>query len=370
MEHDIYTWLSNESSFSAFKSGLNYILSEPIESLIILSCSGNHYPENEINNLLTAINIPICGGCYPNVFLENNLLEFGVLFIGLPFNVSVEQFSHLEKDIEQLEIRINKNKVLTHATNALMFYDGLMENIELFIEELHALLEHNLTILGGGAGEVDFIQRPCVYTNEGVKADVVQFVVLPKKISIGIGHGWQILEGPFLVSESTGASIESLNYKDAFSVYKETVEKLSDYKFKDNDFFNIAKHFPFGIQSIQGELLVRDPILANKKSIQCVGNVPINSMVYILSGDKNQLIDSANQASFSAKKACDSSVAIIFDCISRKLYLENAFESELNVLTTDENIKYSFGVLSLGEIANDKSGSIKLLNKSTVIGCL
>lgn len=370
MDRDIYTWLSKEASISTFKSGLTYILSQPVESLIILSCSANHYSENEINSLLVSLEIPVCGGRYPHIFLENELLETGVIFVGLPFKYSVELFLNLENNLEQLTSRIEKNVVLTGATSALMFYDGLMSHAELFIEELHSVLERNLTIAGGGAGDLDFVQRPCVYTNEGVKADAIQLVVVPQTLSIGIGHGWQILEGPFLVSESTGPNIESLNYQGAFSVYQETVEKLSDYKFSEHDFFDIAKHFPLGIESIQGELFVRDPIVVNKQSIQCVGNVPINSMIYILKGDKSQLIDSAAKATIAAKKACECSMTIVFDCISRKLYLEDDFEQELSLLTTDEKVKCTFGVLSLGEIANDKAGSIKLLNKSTVIGCL
>jgi len=372
MEYDVFTYFSEELNFLAFKDGVDNILSKPIKSLIILSCSGNNYPEDEVNNLLSTIDIPVCGGTFPNIFYENNLLSSGVIFIGLSFEVSIELFSDLQENVDEVALAasIEKRERLVSAKDILMFYDGLMANVEGFVEELHGTTYNPLTILGGGSGNLDFIERPCVYTNEGIKADTIQLVVLPKSLSIATGHGWEVFEGPFLVSESTGANIESLNYQGAFSLYQKIVEKLSDYKFSKHDFFDIAKHFPFGIESMQGDLLVRDPIVVNGEIITCVGNIPRNSMVYILKGDKQQLIGSAAKAAKKMNNENECSMAIIFDCISRKLYLEDDFTQELNLLISNNKMKYSFGVLSLGEVANNEAGTIKLLNKSTVIGCL
>jgi hypothetical protein len=58
---------------------------------------------------------------------------------------------------------------------------------------------------------------------------------------------------------------------------------------------------------------------------------------------------------------------MIFDCISRVLYLEEGFDKELEIIVRHCNTQALFGALSLGEIANSPSGSIRLLNKSTVI---
>ncbi|MGL1957736.1 MAG: FIST C-terminal domain-containing protein [Colwellia sp.] len=177
-----------------------------------------------------------------------------------------------------------------------------------------------------------------------------------------------------------GQSVESLNYIPAFDVYKETVENLSDYRFDKKEFFDIAKHFPLGIEGIGAEILVRDPILTLNNNLQCVGNVSVNSMVHILHGKTESLIASAKNAAIKASKTSENeenkqaeqsiSAAIVFDCISRVLYMEDAFSQELSAIVNSCKKEAVFGVLSLGEIANDKSGAIRLLNKSTVIGCL
>lgn len=377
MNNSTFTWHSECSDLHVFEKGLAETLAQAPKSIIILSCSGNHYPEENINALLQQVNVPVCGGIYTHVFIGNVLLEQGVIFIGLSFPVVPHMFENINDDPDEIANCINANKQLKQSANALMFFDGLMANTEMFLDELYTVLDCSMTIIGGGAGSLDFIQRPCVYTSEGIKADVIQLVSLPKKLHVGIGHGWQILEGPFLVSGSSGTFIDTLNYKDAVSVYKETVENLSDYQFTNENFFEIAQHFPFGIESINGDLLVRDPIVAHDKSIQCVGNVSVNSMVYILNGQKDLLVDSVSQAVISAATCAEEfsnentqQIAITFDCISRKLYLTKMFQQELDKVTLESGADIAFGVLPLGEIANDSGGAIKLLNKSTVIGFL
>ncbi|WP_413698737.1 FIST signal transduction protein [Psychromonas sp. KJ10-10] len=363
------TWHSDNGSFETFNEGLQLILAQQPQSIIILSCSDNQYIESDINNLLQTINIPVCGGIYVNVFIGNKLLEQGVLFIGLDFEISNHQF-HINDDhsanISQL---IDDNTSLKQETSCLMFYDGLMANTEFFLEELYSTLDREMTIAGGGAGYIDFVQRPCVYTNQGLKSDIIQLITFNRPLSTSIGHGWTILDGPFLVTDSNGSTIKSLNYEDAFNVYKETVEKLSQYKFDQHEFFQISRHFPFGIENINGELLVRDPIVHSNSSIQCVGNIPDSSMLYILKGEKDSLINSAVSA-LNNLNSSECNLTIAFDCISRKLYLQDDFTQELDMLYTHKDTNIILGVLSLGEIANDQGGAMKLLNKSTVIGCL
>lgn len=369
MNNQTVTWHSDANSIEAFQKGLETILSQRPQSLIILSCSDNHYIENEINTLLHDIEIPICGGIYANVFIGNKLLQQGVLFVGLNSVVIKHEFQFEDDTSEEISQVIDKKVSLKDQNNCLMFYDGLMPITEYFLEELYSTLDREMTIAGGGAGYLDFIQRPCVYTNEGLKSNVIQLISLTTTLSTGFDHGWTIIDGPFLVTESNGTSVETLNYQDAFDVYKETVENLSQYKFDEHDFFEISRHFPFGIENINGELLVRDPIVKSHSSIQCVGNIPSSSMIYILKANTNALISSAINALNKAHSP-KSSLTIVFDCISRKLYLQDDFSQEINMLFTHNHTNEIFGVLSLGEVANDQGGAMKLLNKSIVIGCL
>lgn len=377
MSEKLFAWHSNNGSIIEFELGLNLAQASGATSLLILACNENNFTAQQINPLISCCTLPIFGGIYPKLVYKNQLMDQGCIIIGFRQSVDVNiisQLSSLTTDT-QLEQAIDATLVnqsqITNNDSFLMFYDALINNIEPFIDCLFECLDHQISIIGGGAGNLEFKQKPCVFTNQGLLADVIQLVSLPSKIITGAAHGWNILQGPFLVSESQKQTVMSLNYSPAFNTYKEAIESVSQYTFNDDNFFDIAKHFPLGIEDINNQLVVRDPILTHDGYIQCVGSIPVNSMVYLLEGSIDSLITSAKQAAILATSKVDGSdfsATMVFDCISRVLYMEDNFSQELDLIAEQCAEQVFFGVLSLGEIANNQSGAIKLLNKSTVIG--
>ncbi|MEI6894477.1 MAG: FIST C-terminal domain-containing protein [Colwellia sp.] len=371
-----FTWYTLSDTFDDFKKGLKLAQNCGAKSLMVLTCTQNTYPEQAFNGLLKTCSLPVFGGIYPRLTHQDTLIEQGALIIGFKeeYQVSVFPDLHLCKSEEALEGLINleleKNKNFGAQENFLMFYDGLMANVEDFIDCLFECLDHNITIAGGGAGYLDFIQRPCIFTNNGLQSNAVLLVTLPRKITTSIAHGWQIFKGPFLVSEVQDQTIQSLNYQPAFDVYSQAIESASDYKFQTDNFFNIAKNYPLGIEDINNNLIVRDPLLSINGQLQCAGKIPINSMVYLLESNINNLVNAAEEAAISLFSRLTSSTeqtAMVFDCISRVLYMEGEFDKELQVINKHRTSVTLFGVLSIGEIANSDSGVIRLFNKSTVI---
>ena len=93
-------------------------------------------------------------------------------------------------------------------------------------------------------------------------------------------------------------------------------------------------------------------------------------MIYLLEGKVETLVASTEKAAinlFSNLTNTTMPTTMVFDCISRALFMEDEFEKELNVIAEQCHSGTLFGVLSLGEIANSQSGAIRLLNKSIVI---
>lgn len=375
MNTGLFTWHTHSDSLSDFKYGLSLAQNSGARSLLVLTCSQNHYPEDELSSLLSTCPLTVFGGIYPMLTLQNTLLEQGALIIGFNEVYDVTVFSKLQQvtNEDSLENLITTTLEQKHNfcghDNFLMFYDSLINNIEDFIDCLFECLDHGISIAGGGAGNLSFIQNPCVFTNQGLQKNTVLLVTLPKKLSTGIAHGWRIFKGPFLASDAYGQTVQSLNYQPAFDVYCQAIESASEYRFNESNFLDIAKNFPLGIEDINNNLIVRDPIFAHQDNLQCVGNIPINSMVYLLESDTDTLISSAEQAAITAFTTPTevTSTTMIFDCISRVLYMGDKFELELDVIAKHCSTPVLFGVLSMGEIANSPSGAIRLLNKSTVI---
>lgn len=376
MKDDLFTWKTASNDIAELEKGIILAQSSNAKTLIVLTCNNNHYPEEPLNRLLKSCSIPLLGGIYPMLTHQDMLIKQGAIIIGFPdiFETTLFPEIHLLNDEDDLEELINTKLEdqlnFSNQESFLIFYDGLMTNIEDFIDCLFGCLDHTITIAGGGAGHLDFMQRPCIFTNQGLHSNAVLLTSLPKKLTTSVAHGWKIFDGPFLVSEAEGQTVKSLNYRPAFEVYSQAIEKVGKYKFHQNHFFEIAKHFPLGIEDISNNLIVRDPILSENNYLQCVGRVPINSMVYLLEGDINNLISAAEDAAedaFAKHQSSTMQAAMIFDCISRVLFMEDEFDKELTAINNHCLSPSLFGVLSIGEIANSKSGAINLLNKSTVI---
>ncbi|ALO33361.1 hypothetical protein CMT41_00525 [Colwellia sp. MT41] len=371
----LFTWHTHSDTLSDFKHALTIAQNSGAKSLLLLTCSQNHYPEEELSSLLRACPLTIFGGIYPMLTWKNTLIKQGALIIGFKEAFDVTLFSQLHQvtNEDKLEDLITntleqKNNYCAHD-DFLMFYDSRINNIEDFIDCLFECLDHGINIAGGGAGSLDFIQRPCIYSNQGLHSNVALLVTLPSKLNIGVAHGWKIFQGPFLVSDAHGQTVQGLNYQPALDVYCQAIESASEFRFNGSNFFDIAKNFPLGIEDINNNLLVRDPIATHNNHLQCAGNIPINSMVYLLESNSEALISSAEQAAITAFTATTkiTSAAMIFDCISRELYLADKFEHELDTIAKHCPTPVLFGVLSLGEVANSPNGAIALLNKSIVI---
>ncbi len=373
MDTELFTWHTHSDTLDDFKQGLLLAQKSNAKSLLVLTCNQNNYPEDALNSLLRTCTLPIFGGIYPMVTLKNTLLQRGALIVGFNDKLDTTYFSKLhhvsnEDCLETIiTAKLEHKNHFSDQDNFLVFYDALTHNIEDFIDCLFECLDHNVNVAGGGAGHLDLIQRPCIFSNKGLLNDTLLLVSLPDKLHTSVAHGWSIFKGPYLVSEAESQTVQSLNYQPAFEVYRQAIAAETDLNITEDNFFDIAKHYPLGIEDINHNLLIRDPIIAHNNQLKCVGNVPINSMVYLLNSDTETLISSAKQAAIKLENF-DNKITIVFDCISRKLYLEEHFIQELTTIANHCSTPTLFGVLSLGEVANSQSGAIRLFNKSTVIG--
>jgi len=392
MDFESFTWHTKSDALFDLQYGLSLAQNSGAKSLLILTCQQNNYPEEELNALLSSCPLTLFGGAYPMLTLQDTLIEQGALIIGFEESFDVTIFSDLynltdEEHLEKLiTSTLEQKNNFSGQDNFLIFYDALINNIENFIDCLFECLDHGINIGGGGAGNLEFTPHPCVFTNQGVHSEVVVLVALAKKLNTSTAHGWNIFQGPFLVSEAQGQTVQSLNYQPAFEVYTQAIENSSEHRFNNQDnFFDIAKHFPLGIEDINNNLIIRETISIQNNHLLCGGNIPVNSMIYLLNSDKDSLISSTEQAAISVfsaqenppatkisnnisnKDKAESSTTIIFACVSRELYMEDVFTKELKVIAKHCPTPALFGALSLGEIANCQSGAIRLLNKSIVI---
>ncbi|MEO7877834.1 MAG: FIST N-terminal domain-containing protein [Dokdonella sp.] len=359
-------------------AAIGRLRNEGFHSFMLLACENDHWNPAILSPWLRTIDVPVFGGIFPSIIHRAQCHRNGTLIIGFPTRVDVTVVHRLTERAAVEPQLLAAAPLLEGADSLVVLFDGLSPNLEAFVEGLYSIIGVHSVVVGGGAGHLDLVQRPCLLGNDGLIEDAALLVALPGKVDHGVAHGWQRLAGPFLVTRSQGNVLQELNYQSAFEIYRGEVEAHCGQRFSESDFFSISKTFPLGIEGVDGDFLVRDPIKQSGDALVCVGELPQNATIYLLKGESGALIASAAE---SARAACaksrrrgnavESTLAMVFDCISRVLFLGAQFGDELaaleSALTECEDL---FGALTLGEIASSSSGVIELMNKSTVVALI
>lgn len=310
------------------------------------------------------------GGIFPSIIADIQNHEKGVI---------IHAVDHVHKPVivrtlNKPDLADDLPKNMTGA-NALVLVDGLSKNIDAFLGVLFEKYGNTINYLGGGCGSLTLQSQACLFSNEGFFKDSALVVFLKEKVQIGVKHGWKKIAGPFVANKVEGNIIKELNWRPAFEVYKETIAGYNTTPITVDNFFEIAKGFPFGIFREGLEDIVRDPINTNsKEELICIGEIPRNTTVNILMGHPNDLFDSAREATIMALHENMPDSIWIFGCISRVLYLDVDFQKELESIKDEldhRNIALKVeGALSLGEISSYGDGYLEFLNKTIVIAAM
>lgn len=327
-----------------------------------------------INTLIKALNeanITFMGGVFPKLIHNNTVIEDGIVLSTIR---NLEQIFLLKniskKDYTVPTINFENSK----DYSLLTFVDGLTSNISFFLEKLYENYGMKTNYIGGGAGSLTLEQKPCVFTKDGFFEDAAIIAVTKQTTNIGVKHGWNKVEGPFVVTKAEGNVIKEINWENPFSVYKKVIEKHANVTFNETNFFDLAKGYPFGILKEDAEYIVRDLIRVDDEGgLVCGVDVEENTLLDVLNGDNNTLINAAKEAaSDSLKNAKKPNKSIIIDCISRILFLKDDFDKELTGITSTLTNSYPNisinGALTMGEISSYGEGFLELYNKTTVIG--
>jgi len=341
-----------------------------VEGVLVLSTPDLELQSPAFESVLADLSVPIFGGIFPEIIYRGEKKATGALTVGLSSKPDVTTVSDLSDAETSFREALDPDLPSKGYETAFVFVDAHATNIEAFIEALFRTYSVELNFVGGGAGTLDADNQPCLFTNEGVLEDAAIVAAVPEPMEIGVKHGWQEIAGPFRVTDAEGSTLTTLDGKPAFSVYRDVIEAHSGTVVTEANFFEVAKSYPFGISRMAAEEIVRDPFAVGEDgSITCFGEMPEGQFVTVLQGDPDSLIAAAQTAYDHALSGTDPTAALFFfDCISRVLYLESAFDRELAAVKPDE--LPVLGALTIGEIANDGAGHLDYYNKTAVVGAM
>ena len=362
--------------------GMQHLLKQAVDDentsgILILACNANGFTPELVDGVLKQCEKPLFGGVFSQILFNKERLEKGTIVAGIRqpvITTVIRDISDISDDLEAMMEHTVEWQFLLNKT-MFVFVDGLSQHISTLIESMFNCCGLLPNYIGGGAGSLTE-RKPCVFTGEGLLEDAAVFALTDTKSGIGVAHGWKPVAGPMRVTEADYNTVVSLNWRPAFEVYRETVERISGKSFDKSDFFQLAKGFPFGIVKMAEEMVVRDPIALDGNGLICVGEVPLNSCVYILKGEKDSLIAGAAKARQLAESSYRQVVkgkgkklptTFFMDCVSRVLFLQSDFNEELETVYSGNPL---LGALTIGEIANTGKNYIEFYNKTSVIGLL
>ncbi|NPD48137.1 MULTISPECIES: FIST signal transduction protein [unclassified Lentimicrobium] len=361
----------NTSDIANFESTLLKVNQlEGINSILILSCEDNNYTPENMDKILTSIKKPVFGGIFPQLIHGKKTMTEGSLIIGMNHKAKTLAVNVPEADTDRESELLKFEDQLSDSKTMFVFTDGFTSGISSFIDDVFSVFGLELNYVGGGAGSLKKLSSsPCLFSNKGLLQNKAMLIASDINSGIGVNHGWNSISQSFQITESEGNVIKTIDWKPAFEVYKKITEEHSGQKFKQDNFFDIAKAYPFGINKLNNEMIVRDPIAKTENNeIVCVGEVPENSMVNILNGDNESLINAARQSHEEAMNTfsgrADKKSLFVMDCISRVLFLGDEFQKELMTMSSDDSPL--FGALSIGEIANTGKSFLEFYNKTII----
>lgn len=326
---------------------------------------------DDVSPLFREMGVPVFGGVFPGVVYGDSWYRERVLGCGIVRPVSVKVVKNLG-DFEGLP----EDRVVGSDSTFLVLVDGLTRNISSFLEGVFETCSGRMSFIGGGAGSLGPERKQVLFTGEECFANGALLIGVEGPMGVGVSHGWEPVNGPLVANRTDGNVMVELNWQPAFLNYRQILEERAGISIDAENFFDIAKGYPFGMVKIDGSIVVRDPIrLEDDSSIVLVGEIPENSVVMILRGDSKKLIDAASEAAFKAldrfkeKTAGPGRGALVIDCISRVLFLGDGIARELNAIRSSlpPGMKM-FGFLSIGEIASPGDKYLELYNKTTVVG--
>lgn len=367
-----------KASIEAISGAIDNLHAGPGDVVLVLVGEENRPDLEGLVSALSRKKVSFLGGVFPGVIHGSRHHAEGAVLARLPAVGPPLVIQGLDR--ESITLPVFSEALTANSRSrytAIILADGLAANIAAFLAELFGVLGNTVNYLGGGAGLSTLRQQPCVFTSAGVFQNAAVAAFIPLESALGVRHGWRRLVGPIVATKTHKNIVAELNWKRAFDVYREIVQRDSGTNLTKQNFAAVASAYPFGIVKEGTEDVVRDPIAVNDAGdLVCVGEVPENTVLNILKGKSEWLIAAAGQAASDCLAVQGRAVrqSLIVDCVSRSLFLQKGFDKELETVTgmirslgaglTAE------GVLSIGEISSSGQGFLEFFNKTIVVGIL
>lgn len=256
---------------------------------------------------------------------------------------------------------------------AQVFSDGLTGNGSAILRGIGSVLEPEIPIAGGTAGDAGKFQRTWQFAGDKAFSDGIAAVGFSGDFQVGTGvrSGWSPIGTAKKVTRASGNILYELNHQPALEVYERFLGKHAD-KLPE-----VGVEYPIGLVDEFGQVgeedyyLLRATMTVNRKegSISFAGEIPEGAMVRLTCGEYNCILDAAEKAARLALAdlgEVEPAMIYFYTCMARKIVLGRRTREEV------EKIKQVFGAriptvgfYTYGEYCRIRRGGPSLLHNET-----
>jgi methyl-accepting chemotaxis protein len=280
--------------------------------------------------------------------------------------------------VQQLCAELKKNRRAppagaSHKTIFLLS-DGMAGNGEGLVDALAMEAGGAVSIAGGAAGDDAAFKETFVFLGDRVERDAVVAAEITsrKKFGVGVFHGWCAASAPGTVTKAEGGKLIAIDGKPAIEFYRAYAKKLNVVLDETNQNQFVFTH-ELGIVMMNNELKVRAPLSVNPDgSINCATEVPEGKQVRVVEGDHAAIVAAAKTAAESAVQGLggqEAAGAIVFDCVARKLVLDQDFRKEVDAFRDVVKAPVA-GFNTYGEIARVRGQLSGFHNTTAVVAAI
>ena len=324
--------------------------------------------------------VALAGAVFPALVLDDRFVTEGawlLFFDEMPRVVLEDAPPALEAQADTAE-RIAQ-ALRPHLADAvprtlLLFCDALNPSVATLLDELYLRLADRVTYSGANAGSETFQSIPCLFDAERIVAASVLAILVERRGSAAIAHGYPVPERLTTATSTVGNRIVQIDWRPAFDVYRELAAAQYGVTVDRESFYTNAVHFPFGIVRANGVILVRIPVaLEEDGSLFCIGEVPPSSVLTLLEAptlDSADTVRSIVEQLTQPEGSLEGEDLLLFYCAGRRLHLGlDAACEEIDRLRRRAGARRIAGALSLGEIGASARWDYPLFHNAALVAC-
>lgn len=314
--------------------------------------------EFDFENLNKYFQAAWMGAVFPQVIYKDSIYKNKALLCELNETILMEFIS-------------DENKLcFDNFSTSVVIVDGLDPNLNSKLEELFSNTKNDSIMFGGGAGRAKSNINISMYNGESYIKNGTILLNSNVRLSVGIKHGYICQKDFHMITKAKNNVIEEIDGKKAFAFYKDFIKEKYDLDVNMKNIFEVGVNYPFMVERIYGEKVVRVPLETDGVSLFMGGEVFCDTVVSLGKVSNEDLVKAAQESVILAKKNMQSSprLCITFSCAGREKYSTQNFLKELNIMNKELGDALLCGVLSIGEIANNSEHIVEFFNSTCIVG--